>query len=316
MSARGPAVDRLLPLDGLPALDVPAAEVLRARELTARHGMQWEREVDLADPVITRVERFAAERDRPAVADGARALSYAELAARARRLATLLENEGVEPGTVVGVGGPRSADVIAAFLAIELIGALYVPADETWPAGRVRDVLDQAGASVLIAAEDAGALAEGAGGGRLPHRALRRGGRPGPLAGRAPPGLPRPAPVRPVHLGLDGPPEGRRRRAPGHGQPPLGQDHRPGDDRRGRRGVHGPAGLRHLDLADARPAAAGRAARRGRRRGRARSRRVRAGRRRAGHHDRRARPDHGQAPLGRPPRAPLRSAGPPAASAG
>lgn len=162
MSARGPAVDRLLPLDGLPALDVPAAEVLRARELTARHGMQWEREVDLADPVITRVERFAAERDRPAVADGARVLSYAELAARARRLATLLENEGVEPGTVVGVGGPRSADVIAAFLAIELIGALYVPADETWPAGRVRDVLDQAGASVLIAAEDAGALAEGA----------------------------------------------------------------------------------------------------------------------------------------------------------
>src|SRR5690606_38462448 len=89
-------------------------------------------------------------------------ISYAELAARARRLATLLENEGVEPGTVVGVGGTRSADVIDAFLAIELIGALYVPADETWPAGRVRDVLDQAGASVLIAAEDAGALAEGA----------------------------------------------------------------------------------------------------------------------------------------------------------
>ncbi|WP_024934724.1 amino acid adenylation domain-containing protein [Actinomadura welshii] len=158
MSARGPAVDRLLPLAGLPALDVSAAEARRARELAARHGMLREQDVDLADPVIARVERFAAERDRPAVTDEYRSLSYGELAAEARRLAALLEREGVEPGTVVGVGGERCASVIAAFLAIELVGALYVPADETWPAGRVRDVLDQAGASVLVTV-DAGATA-------------------------------------------------------------------------------------------------------------------------------------------------------------
>ncbi|WP_284466858.1 AMP-binding protein [Actinomadura madurae] len=158
MSARGPAVDRLLPLTGLPALDVSAAEARRARELAARHGMLREQDVDLADPVIARVERFAAERDRPAVTDEYRSLSYGELAAEARRLAALLEREGVEPGTVVGVGGERCASVIAAFLAIELVGALYVPADETWPAGRVRDVLDQAGASVLVTV-DAGATA-------------------------------------------------------------------------------------------------------------------------------------------------------------
>ncbi|MEU8797699.1 amino acid adenylation domain-containing protein [Spirillospora sp. NPDC048819] len=162
MNARGPAADRLLPLAGLPALDVPEAQVRRARELAVRHGMLREEDVDIADPVITRVERFAAERDGTAVTDGTRAVSYAGLAAEARRLAALLENEGVEPGTVVGVGGPRSATVIAAFLAIELIGALYVPADESWPAGRVRDVLAQAGASVLVMADDAGALAEGA----------------------------------------------------------------------------------------------------------------------------------------------------------
>jgi amino acid adenylation domain-containing protein len=165
MSARGPAVDRLLPLAGLPALDVPAAQAERAGELAVRHGMLRERDVDLADPVITRVERFAAERDRPAVTDRHRTLSYAELAAEARRIAALLEAEGVEPGTVVGVGGERCATVIAAFLAIELVGALYVPADETWPAGRVRDVLDQAGASVLVTVDAAGtapALLEGA----------------------------------------------------------------------------------------------------------------------------------------------------------
>ncbi|GAA0214594.1 hypothetical protein GCM10009527_007930 [Actinomadura nitritigenes] len=165
MSARGPAVDRLLPLDGLPVLAVPAGEAERARELAARHGMVRERAVDLADPLIVRVERFAAERDRPAVADRTRSLSYAGLAAEARRLAALLEGAGVEPGTVVGVGGGRCAAVVAAFLAIELVGALYVPADETWPAGRVRDVLDQAGASVLVLVDDgasAPALLEGA----------------------------------------------------------------------------------------------------------------------------------------------------------
>ncbi|GGU00208.1 amino acid adenylation domain-containing protein [Actinomadura citrea] len=162
MSARGPAVDRLLPLAGLPALDVPAAQAERARELAARLGMLRERDVDLAGPVIARVERIAAERDRPAVADEHRTLSYAELAAEARRLAALLEDEGVRPGTVVGVGGGRCAGVIAAFLAIELVGALYVPADETWPAARVRDVLGQAGASVLITvdAQDRGAAGE------------------------------------------------------------------------------------------------------------------------------------------------------------
>lgn len=166
MSARGPAVDRLLPLAGLPALDVPAGQAERARELAARLGMSREWDGDLSAPVIARVERIAAERDRPAVADEHRTLSYAGLVAEARRLAALLEDEGVRPGEVVGVGGGRCAGVIAAFLAIELVGALYVPADETWPAARVRDVLDQAGAAVLITVDPgdrvAPALLEGA----------------------------------------------------------------------------------------------------------------------------------------------------------
>ncbi|WP_329521404.1 amino acid adenylation domain-containing protein [Spirillospora sp. NBC_01491] len=158
MNARRPVLDRLPATAGLPALAIPAADLERARELAVRHGMAREREVDLADPVITWVERFAAEADRPAVRDRTRALSYAELAAEARRIAALLAAAGVEPGTVVGVGGARCATVVAAFLAIELIGALYVPADETWPAARVRDVLAQAEAPVLLTV-DTGATA-------------------------------------------------------------------------------------------------------------------------------------------------------------
>jgi amino acid adenylation domain-containing protein len=135
-------------------MPIEAEEVARAREFAGKHLMTRAHEVELADPVITRVERIAAERDRPAVRDDRRTLSYAELALEARRLATLLERSGVEPGTVVAVGGERGVAVVAAFLAVELVGALYVPADTTWPAARVRNVLEQAGAQVLINVDD------------------------------------------------------------------------------------------------------------------------------------------------------------------
>ncbi|PKK14866.1 amino acid adenylation domain-containing protein [Thermomonospora sp. CIF 1] len=165
MERPGPAADRLLPLSGLEELPMRPGQPERARELAVRHAMTRTRELDIADPVITRVERWAAERDRPAVADERRRLTYGELAEEARRLAALLEEAGVRPGEVVGVGGRRSATVVAAFLAIELLGALYVPADATWPAARVRDVLSQAGAVALLDVDEgerSPALLEGA----------------------------------------------------------------------------------------------------------------------------------------------------------
>jgi D-alanine--poly(phosphoribitol) ligase subunit 1 len=154
-------LDGLLGLDELPDLPIPPAELLRAREL----AMTRVHEVDLTDTVIARVERIAEEGDRPAIRDEFRRLSYAELALEARRIATLLEREGAAPGTVVAVGGTRSIPVVAAFLALELLGAVYVPADGNWPAKRVANVLDQAQAVLLFTADRetvTPALAEGA----------------------------------------------------------------------------------------------------------------------------------------------------------
>jgi len=154
-------LDGLLEQTALPELPLGEGEVERARKF----AMSRVHEVDLSAAVVTCVERIAAAGDRPAVRDETRALSYAELAAEARRIASLLEREGVRPGTVVAVGGVRSVTVIAAFLALELIGAVYVPADANWPAKRVADVLAQAGA-VLLFNTDPGeitpALVEGA----------------------------------------------------------------------------------------------------------------------------------------------------------
>ena len=154
-------LDGLLEQADLPELDISGEEVEYARKF----AMSRVHEVDLSAAVVTRVERIAAGGDRPAVRDETRALSYAELAAESRRIAALLEREGVRPGMVVAVGGVRSVTVIAAFLALELIGGVYVPADANWPAKRVSGVLDQAGA-VLLFNTDPGevtpALAEGA----------------------------------------------------------------------------------------------------------------------------------------------------------
>ncbi|WP_460365673.1 amino acid adenylation domain-containing protein [Actinocorallia lasiicapitis] len=139
-------MDGLLGLEELPTLTISAAEIARARDL----AMSRDHEVDLEAAVITRVERIAAAQDRPAVRDETRELTYAQLADEARRIATLLESAGVRPGEVVAVGGVRSVSVIAAFLALELLGALYVPADTIWPANRVADVLEQAKVRILF----------------------------------------------------------------------------------------------------------------------------------------------------------------------
>jgi amino acid adenylation domain-containing protein len=130
----------------IPELDVPAGQLARAREL----ALTRDHEVDLSDAVITRVERFARERDRPAVRDRRRRVGYAQLATEARALATLLQNAGAAVGTVVAVGGERGVDVVAAFLATELLGAVYLPVDDNWPAPRVADVLTRAGAVLLV----------------------------------------------------------------------------------------------------------------------------------------------------------------------
>jgi non-ribosomal peptide synthetase component F len=85
-------------------------------------------------------------------ADGA--LTYAELNARANRLAHRLRALGVGPETRVGVALERSAELVAALLAVLKAGGAYVPLDPAYPADRIAFVLDDAGVPVLITARD------------------------------------------------------------------------------------------------------------------------------------------------------------------
>jgi non-ribosomal peptide synthetase-like protein len=86
----------------------------------------------------------------PALLCGGRPWTYAELEARANRLARLLRRRGAGQGACVGLWLPRSADLYAALLGILKAGAAYVPIDPAYPADRAKFILEDSQASALV----------------------------------------------------------------------------------------------------------------------------------------------------------------------
>ncbi|HEV2736129.1 MAG TPA: non-ribosomal peptide synthetase, partial [Longimicrobiaceae bacterium] len=88
--------------------------------------------------------------DAPAVLAGAAAVTYAELDARSNRVARRLLALGVGPEVPVGICMDPSADLVAAALGVMKAGGCYVPLDPSYPAGRLRVVLEDAAAPVVL----------------------------------------------------------------------------------------------------------------------------------------------------------------------
>jgi amino acid adenylation domain-containing protein len=113
-------------------------------------------------------ERFEAQvrarPDAPALLWEGLALSYAELDARANRLAHHLRRHGVGPDARVGVMLERGAELIVSLLAILKAGGCYVPLDPGYPPERLRLMLaDSAGRVLLTRTEHAGMMDADAG---------------------------------------------------------------------------------------------------------------------------------------------------------
>ncbi|MER5770359.1 amino acid adenylation domain-containing protein [Streptomyces sp. NPDC001985] len=95
-------------------------------------------------------------------------LTYAELNARANRLARELAGRGIGPEDLVALSVPRSHDTVVAALAVLKSGAAYVPVDPDYPPDRVRFMLtDPAPALLLTTAGAAAGLPGDAGPERL-----------------------------------------------------------------------------------------------------------------------------------------------------
>jgi amino acid adenylation domain-containing protein len=88
--------------------------------------------------------------DAVALVCGEQRLSYAELNARANRLARLLREWGVGPEVTVGVMIARSVEMVVALLSILKAGGAYVPLDPSYPSERLDFMLADSQAAVLL----------------------------------------------------------------------------------------------------------------------------------------------------------------------
>ena len=105
------------------------------------------------------IAQVAATPDRIAVADRHGEASYAQLQTRAAELASVLRGHGVGPDVLVGVHVERGIDLLVAVLGVLLAGGAYVPLDPAYPADRLRHMLADSGAPVVVCQQrHAGAL--------------------------------------------------------------------------------------------------------------------------------------------------------------
>jgi len=86
--------------------------------------------------------------------EGERALSHAELWARAAQIAHHLRAQGLGRGHLVGVCMPRCPDMLAATLGILQAGAAYVPLDPDYPAERLSHMAEDARLAWVVSRSD------------------------------------------------------------------------------------------------------------------------------------------------------------------
>ncbi|MBQ1076232.1 amino acid adenylation domain-containing protein [Micromonospora sp. C31] len=146
----GRLLEAVVAAPGTPVGALPAGPVTDDEWLAARQGR-----VDPAtlgpetalDLVLRQADRTP---DATALLDADRELTYRETVARAAGLAVALRAAGVGPGTMVGIGLPRSASLAVAVLGVWLAGGAYVPIDPAYPAAYREHVVADSGLSVVV----------------------------------------------------------------------------------------------------------------------------------------------------------------------
>ena len=134
------AVHELMAGSGPGSLAISAAQVNAARKRALTRPCA----IDSTETVIGAVARHAAATPAArAVQSDKGTLTYADLLRRVNHIQAAFTSAGCVPGDLVAVIGPRSADTIAIFLALEGLGLVYLPLDEQWPSVRTNRILSK-----------------------------------------------------------------------------------------------------------------------------------------------------------------------------
>ncbi|REK76178.1 non-ribosomal peptide synthetase [Paenibacillus paeoniae] len=91
--------------------------------------------------------------DRTAVRSSEGSLTYKELNERAERMAAVLRSRGVTVETVVPIAAYRSLSMMVAIMAVFKAGGAYLPIDPEHPPERIRGILEDSGAHLVLAGE-------------------------------------------------------------------------------------------------------------------------------------------------------------------
>ena len=122
--------------------------------------------------------------DSPAVTDGSRTLTFAQVDGLSDRLAAELREHGVGPEVRVAVHASRSIELVLGLLGVLKAGGVYLPLDPALPGERLAYQVQDSGAALVLAGEPPA---------WQPAVPVR------PLSVEAVAGAPCPSPVAPVH---------------------------------------------------------------------------------------------------------------------
>ncbi|WP_165956656.1 non-ribosomal peptide synthetase [Kribbella antibiotica] len=120
-----------------------------APELTASSYGQT---IDLPSKTLDELirQQTAASPDAIAIVTDSTELTYTQLDTRINAFAHHLIKQGVQAGDRVAVTMTRSVDLVVALAGVLRAGAAYVPIDPTYPAERIKHILDVAAPAVVI----------------------------------------------------------------------------------------------------------------------------------------------------------------------
>ncbi|HEX7243226.1 MAG TPA: amino acid adenylation domain-containing protein, partial [Longimicrobiaceae bacterium] len=141
----GVAADPRRPVAHLPLL--PPAERCQVVEGWNATEVEYPRDACVHELFECQVERSP---DAVAVVYERERVSYAELNARANRLAHHLRALGVGPEVLVGICVQRSVEMIVGQLAVLKAGGAYVPLDPGYPRDRLRYMLQDSAPAVVL----------------------------------------------------------------------------------------------------------------------------------------------------------------------